>query len=136
MIRTKELRIGNLLQDVGLLIELGSLVDELVVFKIEHGVVVCGDDAFSYPYLDEHLRGIPLDANWLTRCGFEEISEGHYWRNLANDYSLCSVNNVNEVGLYFAEGNYTGFSVNYVHQLQNLFYALTQTELTVNASKL
>ena len=97
------------------------------------------------------IEGIPLTEEWLTRFGFKEVIE-HYdgfsehsyeltYREGcidtftvsydAEDFSLAlfesSDNHDEELGIV-PNAN----KVRYVHQLQNLYYALAGEELTLN----
>lgn len=69
----------------------------------------------------KHFEPIPLTEQWLLRFGFAE-----------NKHTIgCFGNNV--IGIYFrnGEGNYNIAKFKYVHQLQNLYFALTGEELPV-----
>jgi hypothetical protein len=72
---------------------------------------------------------IPLTEEWLKKFWFEEGYENLYW---TKDEALFQIEN-GELGYNHVWDNaFTGASVKYVHQLQNLYFALTGTELTVN----
>lgn len=128
MIEAKDLRIGNL------------------VVVPHHGIQpvwsILGGPDKSRIYWSPHNNAqeflhlcdpIPLTPQWLERCGFEKRDleeirfdfpkdEFFYWRNnelLWND------------GLYDRHTSKPYKHVLYVHQLQNLFYALTSQELTI-----
>lgn len=67
----------------------------------------------------DRLIGIPLTEEWLLNFGYK-FAQGHYfilghsiW--VCNDLLICNKN---------------GIIIKYVHQLQNLFFALTNKELT------
>ena len=81
---------------------------------------------------------IPLTPEWLERCGLSisdkpEADVYKVYSNLLIDiaykedgyylYSLCA-------DPYYDQS--IGKPIKYVHQLQNLYYALTGTELTIN----
>lgn len=67
--------------------------------------------------------GVPLTEEWLLKFGFEEVDYAGGCYNLGivcidtSDFN-CVVN-----------GKWLDVKIQYVHQLQNLYYALTQTEL-------
>ena len=69
----------------------------------------------------EELAPIPLTEEWLTRFGFERQGLNRFWNDpvLLIFYVDCCVYLVNQrhVNIY------------YVHQLQNLYFALTGAEL-------
>lgn len=73
---------------------------------------------------------IPLTKHWLDRFGFEEINNGIGWDELTNSVlKLVKVptNNSEIISYNYATDKYT--FIKYVHQLQNLYFALTNTEL-------
>ena len=66
---------------------------------------------------------IPITEEWLLKFGFEKTSLGHFKKQgiilLVEDfYYICLLGN-------------TSVIIKYVHQLQNLYFALTQKELTI-----
>ena len=72
-------------------------------------------------YVWEAIKPIPLTEEWLNKLGYYLISERHF----ANIGHL-----VWELdGRFYCDKN--GIQLKYVHQLQNLYFALTQRELTV-----
>ena len=87
------------------------------------------------PYLLEYeVEPIPLTKEWLVRFGFEPHS-GIYFRTL-NYSAYIAIGNDGSCGLYNSLSDYNrGNSFNqmkqidYVHQLQNLYFALTGQEL-------
>jgi len=118
MIQANELRIGNNVQDVGV------LEKNLTVYKLENGIIVCGDEGFSYPYLSEHLQGIPLTHDVFINCGFTFLEIGRTERYKLN---RLYINHAKCFGGYFKYGHFT--KIKYLHQLQNLYFALTGQEL-------
>ena len=95
-------------------------------------------------YVDKYCRPIPLTEEWLLKFGFEKVvydSEKHGYETeyylekkdvffvYCDDFSL---------GIYGSVRDYEGNSlaiipphenINHVHQLQNLYFALTGKEL-------
>lgn len=89
--------------------------------------------------IDEGYRfhGIPLTEEWLVRFGFEKeiIDQGNkevdgYWKNVLMMIPCPN----NKEYFYGAPYGYpmSGDKTMYVHQLQNLYFALTGEELTFN----
>ncbi len=76
-----------------------------------------------------YLEPIPLTEDWLLKFGFEKINHIHGY----SFYSLSkSKKHIQGIEIYERRTAYKGFSVKhceYVHQLQNLYYALTGQEL-------
>lgn len=146
MIKPEELRIGNYVHEKG-----GEGLDETVVtlntFK-----------NWGQYNLEEWLDPIPLSEVWLERLGFDwvenesycngkqwtlqvskkyegetEINKDGTWFDGIGDYSWMpgSTKPKTMVVSSVCRGNYVCNSVAYVHQLQNLYYALTGKELTI-----
>ena len=67
---------------------------------------------------------IPLTEEWLTKFGFELI-EGNF-HLYANGFSLDINGSITKFWV-----NETIVDIKYVHQLQNLFFALTGEELKI-----
>ena len=82
----------------------------------------------------EELEPIPLTEEWLERFGFdkdEEYDEGglvdYRWTLMYRSLEFVSFWNSEE--LNGVNQPQTGVDVEYVHQLQNLYFALTGQEL-------
>jgi hypothetical protein len=112
-IQAKELRIGNYYN----LHTSGS--DEWGVITPEDIVDLANDP------LDDYFKPIPLTEEWFNKLGFED----EYCISHKDEYF-----NLTEVkdGYCFTADLYhhTGIPIKYVHQLQNLYFALTGKELT------
>lgn len=94
----------------------------------------------QYPN-DTDYRPIPLTEEWLLKFGFvkgkgaffievlktefyfrDSYTGGYYWGFVSNsDWNMCELTDVRPV--------------NYVHQLQNLYFAITGEELTINEKR-
>ena len=87
-----------------------------------------------------HLKPIPLTPELLERCGFVKEPPRHYTLVLSKE-----VNGIEQLSIYFGDdgeilfqqlvggGYYQGVDVpvSSLHQLQNIYYALTAIELDV-----
>lgn len=77
------------------------------------------------------ICGIPLTEEWLLKAGFEKLMSGMFFqRQILNDYTKIIIDHK----FMSVEISVSGLSVKvseckYLHQLQNLIFALTQTEL-------
>lgn len=124
--KTTDLRIGNFIQDqFGDVIIVDGL-DDMDVFSIKHGdIPIYGVDP------------IPLTEQWLLDFGFKICTKSgvhNGWgigeNPLTNDYLMFLVWMKNEdrslAELFYRNGYHT---IKHVHQLQNLYFALTQEEL-------
>ena len=64
---------------------------------------------------------IPLTEEWLFKLGYDLISENHYG---ILGHLIWKIE-----GRFYCDKN--GMQLKHVHQLQNLYFALTGSELTV-----
>ena len=69
----------------------------------------------------QHLEPIPLTEEWLVRFGFEYIKGDEIW--IYKNFILNDEFFMMDIDIEIC--------LTSVHQLQNLYYALTQTELEV-----
>jgi hypothetical protein len=121
-LRIREMRIGNLVKD-GLTGELMRIVELSLNTMISYVI-----DREKYPLPEGcTTEPIPLTEEWLIKFGFE-TDKIMFW------------NGVMSMG-YYSDGFYycptssiilkRGIEIKYVHQLQNLYFALTGNELTI-----
>jgi len=115
--RSNELRIGNWVQCA--IIKIGSLKKGDF-----HQVEI---DDFNYN-LEDYFRPIPLTEEWLIKFGF--VREGMLTMRLDKFTCYCEEDDYID---NFCLGHIELFDVvpKYVHQLQNLYFALTGKELTI-----
>ena len=135
MIKSKELRLGNYIlgfyED-----EDGLEENEDVLFEaickvtsldcsgfLDFNIYVESDDCNVEVY--EKFEGIELTEEWLLKFGFKRFPWGLVKDNLLfKDDLKCSY-------LILQVANGFEVKVKYVHELQNLYFALTGSELTV-----
>jgi hypothetical protein len=133
--KASELRIGNL-------VDLGNRIAKVI--EIAHlGCVVVDLEETQDTIEDyERIKGIPLTEEWLYKFGFKNIDKGD------NDYITYTDSNHDyylQIDVRRKDGKYLildnsfddlrAFSmvdIMYVHQLQNLYFALTGEELILN----
>ncbi len=138
MIDVKELRIGNIVECYSSLHKKNKPfeVNQILVDNIE---LIDTDESFEILY--DRLDGIPLTEELLLKCGFTkeyygfscdivELSYGCFLHNdgIDNDKLFLSTHN--------AEYSISRVFVGYLHQLQNICYALTGKELNVESINL
>jgi len=146
MTDSKELRLGNYGTDESYdvfkrIIKVESINDKGINLEIE-------DDG-RYPeianyiiepeYRFDTLYPIPLTKDWLLRFGFKKQLDSSYEKN---DISLF-LDKRFKTNLYLqtndSSENFKWFSferkIEYIHELQNLYFALTREELTLNPTK-
>jgi len=101
---------------------IGNLVKKGQVEMIANNCIWIHD----LPYFFDEIEPIPLTEEWLVKFGFE-IKQGRF----GNEY-------FGKINLYTASDKKIVFcyddclkGINYVHQLQNLYFALIGEELTL-----
>lgn len=113
--KANELRIGNW-------VKLDLIGTENQVTQILERGVNCGSIGVLY----EMVKPIPLTEEWLERFGFEN---SWLWRHKDVYFNLLAIG---DVYYYTADDHHhTSEAMRYVHQLQNLYFALTGEEITV-----
>jgi hypothetical protein len=115
MIDVRELRVGNL------------LYNERTVVTIDARSI------FDIWDKSEKYEPIPLSQSWLKRFGFE-IAENSYFKGVFNIWvnNICIHQDTFDVTV-FSLYNYndTKVYIQYIHQLQNIFFALRGEEITI-----
>ena len=132
----RELRIGNLIS---------TPYEE--VFEVDSFMI----QNILYHKLD--VKPIPLTEEWLLKFGFEEGKSKWFGKKYFTDFSesveemkidynvvsnrLAIYDSVEETDMVniLSHPIFTAKRVHYVHQLQNLYFALTGEELTINQPK-
>lgn len=83
---------------------------------------------------EDEFEPIPLTEEWLLKFGFEKMSTNEYWFGIIAKGKILHISlsgNVEIMGLNFNSIR-LGDICKYVHQLQNLYFALTGEELKFN----
>lgn len=112
----------------------GKFIFDVAEIGVDRCKLSLGFDAVQVVMYDE-ISPIPLTEEWLVRFGFEEKTyvngdgdEFNWWSlhgfSLNDGFQLTGDNGTSESML--------PYKLEYVHQLQNLFFALTGEELTPN----
>jgi hypothetical protein len=116
--KANDLRIGNL-------VDLGNRIAKIV--EIGHLSCAVADLEETQDTIEDYERTKPilLTEDWLLKFGFEQtfISKIHLTFSKG---SFCLLKRVNHIQIW-----YESIDIKYVHQLQNLYYALTNQELTI-----
>lgn len=121
----KDLRIGNLVRShYDIRHKQNIAYTYYTIGGIKSDKAMCATETLSTTHLEyEYLQGITLTEEWLLRFGFEKNGEpklNGWWLK-----GIC----IEIIDGKFFERRY-GISLKHVHQLQNLYYALTGEELT------
>jgi hypothetical protein len=132
----KQLRLGNLI------LPTFSEIPRIVKGISIHFLWINNDMEHTIgPYEIEDFRFIPLTEEWLIKFGFgyNRITKRRYieyYRLGDSNQSVLFVGKDKQIGFWYGVQNHTLDtvainSVQYVHQLQNLYFALTGKELTI-----
>lgn len=124
-IKANELRIGNWVYGSS-----GKKLIKIDYIKFDRiGMRLIGEGyagliSESYEETIAFSKPIPLTEEILLKCGFEKESDAYTYKYFELSYDFyCAVNSC----------EYTiGEKINSVHQLQNLYFALTGEELKIN----
>ena len=115
--KAEELRIGNL-------INLGNRIG--IAIEIHVNIVVVTDLEKTQDTLEniDRCKPIPLTEQWLIDFGAEKVEHKE------NQYRLNERLIVIREGFFYDYGS--SVKLEFVHTIQNLYYALTNQELTYN----
>lgn len=107
--KANELRIGNWVMG-----------NEPYQITIQHLTIQC---AYEFGDRDNYFEPIPLTEEWFTKQIIFQLQVAFLDYRITNDDCL----------IYYQDVLLT--SIKYIHQLQNLYHALTNTELIWNGEK-
>ncbi len=132
-IQANELRIGNWVFDK-------EAKKYTTITCIEESRVSTKDGVLPYtPY--EEIQPIPLTPEILEKAGFVlDKTNGTYWLNLAHNYLELLPASGHWYPTYAECPEFSHLTeqrvslnlIDYLHQLQNLYFAITGEELTIN----
>lgn len=130
MIKAKELRIGNYIQDYEC---------EPYIFQVEELRKYVGYEIWAFyrkgSAKAKEVDPIPLTEEWLLKFGGKPLSNG-YWISVSNlkaELHFEVFKNTDEI-VTTIKSSFCDLildRIKYVHQLQNLYFALTNTELII-----
>jgi hypothetical protein len=122
--KNTEFRIGNLVYDFNVIHPTEQYVTVAAIYEV--GCTLRNDRGlYNVPY--PKIKGVILTEEWLLKMGFE-VNNGYY-----NQYRYKDRLIVIRDGKLVDYG--TSVILEYVHQLQNLYFALTGEELTFSTPK-
>jgi len=134
--KATELRIGNYVWD--------DYSGKMIVSAILESSAVYLRKTIKLPsgeYLIQNIEPIPLTEEWLLKFGLKIIDndyeggydfteyKGRLWENiiLQTEDKFYYFIHIDQDNFY----SHTMIEIKYVHQLQNLYFALTNEELTI-----
>jgi hypothetical protein len=104
-------------------LRIGNLVKQGVVESIGSSLIQVSDTIYE----SEVIEPIELTEKLLLKFGFKG-TEGYYY-----DLEIGAIEFYYEDGILVCDiYNYRNENVKYVHQLQNIFFDLTNKELKIN----
>lgn len=121
--KNNELRIGNWVMN--------ALDKPVKVEALGYNILNPGHESGFAPEY-KYLKGIPLTPEILEKAGFIKIayfSDRFSWEN---DKYLISLNGWFQQKIGSASAVILSENIQYVHELQNLYFVLTSTELEIN----
>lgn len=124
MMDARELRIGNLVQYDGLHYVVSSIVEPK---ELEPTHRVWFENS-SLAKLVRDIKPIPITPEQLEMLGFTERNGSWYY----HIYFRMRINVIGVAVEVMLDNHYWGM-VEYVHTLQNLFFALTHKELKIQS---
>jgi hypothetical protein len=141
-VKETELRIGNLVSQngyPGLVYSIESALPRREERFNDKVVITLYDSGLATVTLDQ-VSAVTLTEEWLLKFGFKKENN--------TIYSISDTLSSSEVGKWYFFKNendsftpnikrenkfsWIGKDINYVHQLQNIYFALTGEELTLN----
>ena len=132
MIQSNELRYGNKLLFLGN-IETFEFIDQIR----EDGVFWIQTKEQKIAYKNFQFKPVELTEDILLKCGFQNNEPNYFWitiKGYENDETYIYINKISSgIGIFQNDKeNYLDIEIKYLHQLQNLYFALTNQELTIN----
>jgi len=127
--KATELRIGNLVKVSNNTINIFNITCVGLTY------VFLTDEYEDYDSTPEDLIPIPLTEEWLLKFGFEKPTNEKPYNFKISAVAFLHSEFQNELKCF--NGNKLLFSMpcEYVHQLQNIFFALCGKELTIKNEK-
>jgi hypothetical protein len=124
MISQNELRIGNFV--------LNHQGRKSIIAQVGGNVVLLTQPDFWDPETEcNELQPIHLTLDIMEKAGFEYLEYRSKFQKNGFDFQLEEQSGIDDLRLLYGTERF-GVSIKYLHQLQNLYFALTGSELTVN----
>lgn len=125
--KANELRIGNIVgyqRTPYLVLQTNVLAVSTLGISLNEN----SQDGSSYPKAIEDIFPVELTEDILLRCGARRLPHGYFINKLKFTYEI------NELS-QFVRFHYSGkvVYIQYLHQLQNLYFAITNTELEITS---
>ena len=135
MIKINSLSIGNYVyynnehNEIGVITEIKTSINPNIDY-------IGLNNRVDIYYQLKHIKGIPLTEEWLFKFDFKLIIESSNiskwfigYNPITHDYLFIITQFIDENRFFFKNGFHT---IKHIHELQNLYFALTGEELTLN----
>jgi hypothetical protein len=137
-----QLRIGNLVAYGVRPVPIKSIHTESVLKKEVHVYVELNENLIHYCIDVSEVKPIPLTEEWLLKFGFHK-KDAEWYLHPCFELKIIVFNKGEFNGvMFYTRTIHTDFTpiyctkhINHVHQLQNLYFALTGEELTYGGNK-
>lgn len=123
--KANELRIGNLVKNK---ID-GSVNPVNFLAPTDMGMVLT--TSYFPHFTIEQAEPIPLTEDWLVKFGFNKSGDNCYRLGQLKQMTNQLQKGTTGHGSFFMYGSIIFTHIKHVHQLQNLYFALTCEELTI-----
>lgn len=139
--KANELRLGNYInvpntKQCPFRIDAFEHCDEKFI-KVAQEVKINGTEVHPLTWYGKDLEPIPLTEEWLLKFGFEKIEDFGVYSNIWHFKGfMVSLGNYINVHVDWADDGVGFHSIRcyeelFIHQLQNLYFALIGEELTI-----
>lgn len=136
MIKVEELRVGNyvIINNEKAYSGLKGIPFKVVgIQKLErYSIQLSNNEYYEYNQFIEFIQPIKLNEELLLKCGLKKVLGGIGWDKFIKDgveLSFAPLVGGGYIPVYRFNNDY--IKIRFLHQLQNLFYTLTQKELEV-----
>jgi hypothetical protein len=124
--KASELRIGSLIEYRNTIFEVGKIGEEFINVRLSEKPKANGEYTLSPSIHISQCRGVKIDNKILTQAGFELYP----WGWIHGDIRLT-------ISHYrYQNDNGANKKMEYIHELQNLILAITDSELDIEKIKL
>ena len=127
MIQIEELRIGNFLQNKNLKapVQVGTINSDKTI-KLDYGLC---KNIYTDRMTLLSFQGVPLTEEWLKKFGFFIVETNKCVEAFKENfrYSIQQVDNSNQ--WFWCDGETVITNLEFVHELQNLYFCLTRNDL-------
>ena len=132
MIKPQELRIGNYVIVKNYNSKYWNKIGTIEAFTRNAEYISLDINQNSAFYLKD-IQPIPLTEEILLKCGFEKSNDldKFYHLELLNKWTRIYFNPKHKVCTLSINQHDSLIRIQYLHQLQNLYFALTNEELTI-----